>query len=120
MTTTDTNKAHLLALLEGIAKGQLLDAFDRYYAADCVMKENGKTDEARVGKAANRAYEEYFATNATFHEFRLGHVVADGDVTGYDAFMKFTIDGHDIERHQFAKQVWRDGQIVEETFFYEG
>jgi hypothetical protein len=119
MSTTETNKQNLQNILQAIGEGRLLEAFDTYYAQNCVMKENGQHDESRVGKEANRKYEEFFANNAEFHDFQLGHIVADGDVTGYDAFMDFTINGQRVKRHQFAKQVWEDGKIVEETFFYE-
>lgn len=113
------NKTALLDLLDGIATGRLLEVFDRYYADDVVMSENGAEDPERVGKAKNRAYEEVFATNATWFGARLGDVVADGDTTGYRMWMDFEIFGNRITRDQWALQQWKDGQIVRETFFYK-
>lgn len=45
-------------LIDGILKGDILGAFDRFYADDVGMSENGV--DQRVGKAACRAYEEAF------------------------------------------------------------
>jgi len=118
MSTTEQNRQNIQAVINGITSGQLLEAFDKYYASNCVMRENGQHNPERVGKEANRAYEAYFVENATFHGVEVGAVVADGDTTGYDMKMDFTIGGQRVQRHQWATQTWKDGQIVDEVFFY--
>ena len=51
-----SNRDNVQAVIDGILKGDILGTFDRLYADDVVMSENG-VDE-RVGKAACRSYEE--------------------------------------------------------------
>lgn len=118
MSTTETNKTNVQALIEGITTGRLLEAFERFYADDVVMSENGVHDEARVGKTKNRAYEEAFVGNSTWHGVKIGPVIADGDTTAYEMWMDATVFGNRVTRTQWAVQQWRDGKIVKETFFY--
>ncbi len=116
-TKTD-NRAHLHELIEGITSGQLLDKFEKFYADDIVMSENGVDDPSRHGKEANRAYETYFVNNSQWHGVKVGPVIADGDHTAYEMWMDFTIDGQRVTRTQWAVQTWNDGQIVREVFYY--
>jgi hypothetical protein len=53
-----TYKQKSQALHDMIFSGQLMEAFEKYYHADVVMQEIG--EEPRVGKDANRAYEQKF------------------------------------------------------------
>ena len=83
----------------------------RYYS------ENG-ADERR-GKAANRAYEEAFVSNVTFHGVALGRVLVDGDSSAYEMTLEFTPKGGGrVVQRQVAVQSWRDGKIVRETFYH--
>ncbi len=108
------------ALNSMILQGQIMEAFDKYYADDLVMQENN--GEPRVGKATNRAYEEAFVNGLT--AFNGAEVKAlavneeDGTVM-VQWWMAFTHkDYGDIDRHQVCVQRWKDGQIVHERFFY--
>jgi len=105
-------------LNNGILTGRLLEVFDKYYADDVVMSENGVEDESRVGKANNRAFEEYFVNNATFHGARVDKVIVDGNEVAVTWWMDIEMGGNRFQRTQVAVQSWRDGQIVKETFFY--
>jgi hypothetical protein len=116
---TAANRASLLALVEGITTGKLLDAFDRYYHDDVVMQENAEEDPKRIGKAANRAAEEYFVQNAEFHGVKLGAVIVDGDHSAYEMWMDFSMGGNRITHTQVAVQTWKDGRIVKEVFYYK-
>ncbi len=59
-------KHQVQAVINGILAGKLLETFVAYYADDVVMSENRKDE--RVGKAANREYEEKFVGNVQeFH-----------------------------------------------------
>lgn len=118
MSNTETHRAHLIALIEGITSGRLMEVFERYYADDVVMSENGAEDPARVGKDNNRAYEQYFVDHAEWHGVSVGPVIADGDVTAYQMWMDMTFHGVRSQRDQLAVQTWKDGQIVKETFYY--
>jgi hypothetical protein len=119
MSTSETNRANLMELLNGLSTGRLMEVFDKFYADDIVMSENGSDDPSRHGKEKNRAYEAYFAAHAEWHGARLGPVLADGDHTAYGMWMDFTLNGQRITRDQWSVQTWRDGQIVHEAFYYK-
>ncbi len=109
--------SHVQAVIDGIKKGQILETFDRYYADDVVMSENG-ADE-RVGKAANRAYEEAFVNGVTFHGAEVGEVIVDGDRCAVEWVFDLTPKGGErVQQRQVAVQVWRDGKVVRETFYH--
>ncbi len=101
-----------------ILSGQALEAFDRYYAEGVVMQEN--SDAPTIGKAENRAREvAYFGQIEAFH----GASVDATAVTGDTSFSQWTTDitfkpGVRVKGTQVAKRTWKDGQIVEERFFY--
>ena len=64
------------ALYQMINSGQLLDAFEKYYAEDVVMQEIGEAP--RVGKAVNREYEEKFVNYlAEVHGGGIDNMIAD-------------------------------------------
>ncbi len=105
------------AVIDGILKGEILETFDRFYADDVVMSENGA--EERVGKAANRAYEEAFVNGVTFHGAEVGEVLVDGDRAAVEWTFDLTPDGGErTKQRQVAVQVWKDGQIARETFYH--
>ncbi len=116
--TTERNRTAVQDLIQGILTGQLLDKFEQHYADDIVMSENGDPEQTRTGKDANRAYEQAFVANATFHDVSVGPVVADGDITAYEMTMDMTVFGDRVKRTQWAVQTWKDGQIVREVFHY--
>jgi hypothetical protein len=62
-----------------IVKGQMREAFDKYYADDCQMQEND--DAPCVGKAANLERELKAWAMAEKFAARRVHSAADGDVT---------------------------------------
>lgn len=118
MSITDTNRANLNDLLQKIQTGQLMAGFEQYYSDDVVMSENGAEDPSRVGKEANRGYEQYFVDHSEWFGVRVDAVLADGDTTAYQMWMDFAMDGQRMQRSQFAVQEWQDGKIVKETFHY--
>ena len=113
-------RENVLALNNMILQGQILEAFDKFYADDVVMQENN--GEPRVGKAANRAYEEAFVTGLTgFHGADIKALAVDDEdgVAMVQWWMSFSHkDYGDIDRHQVCVQHWKNGQIVKEQFFY--
>ena len=110
-------RSDVQCVIDGILKGEILETFDRYYADDVVMSENG-ADE-RAGKAANRAYEEAFVNGVTFHGAEVGAVLVDGDRSAVEWTFDLTPNGAErVKQRQVAIQVWRNGQIVRETFYH--
>jgi len=67
-------RENVLAVIDGIQDGKVLETFDKYYSDDVIMSENGA--DPRVGKAVNRAYEQAFVDNVEFHGARVGQVVS--------------------------------------------
>jgi len=102
-----------------ILEGQILPAFEQYYADDVVMTDQGQ--EPRVGKAINRQYEEAFVNGLT--EFRGAEVKAVAvDEEKGKAFVEWHFDFTHADYgsqtyDQVAVQTWEGGQIVEERFY---
>jgi ketosteroid isomerase-like protein len=110
-------RENVQAVIDGIQRGEILKTFDRFYADDVVMSENGV--DPREGKAANRVYEEAFVEGVTFHGAAVGEVLVDGDRSAVEWTFDLTPNGGErVQQHQVAIQTWRDGKIVRETFYH--
>ena len=103
-----------------LSKGQLLDAFEKYYHDDVVMVE--PTGELRKGKTANREYEKNFVSYVKeFHGMGVNSITSNEEqgVTMVESWMDVTFgDGNRVKMEQVAVQNWRDGQIIHERFYY--
>ncbi len=106
-----------------ILQGQILPAFDKYYADDVVMQDNDK--EPRVGKAASREFEEQFVNGLTdFRGAEVKAVAVDAEDADNGVVMsEWTMDySHqafgDVQLEQVSVQRWKDGQIVHERFYH--
>jgi len=101
-----------------ILKGQILEAFDRFYGDEVVMQENSQPPT--VGKSANRAREEQFVGSvAELHEIKVAKSGVNGDTT----FSLWVIDatykgGPRVRQEQVAVRTWKDGKVVREQFFH--
>ena len=107
------------ALNQQILDGQILPAFETYYAADVVMIDAGQPP--REGKDVNRKYEEVFVNGLT--EFRGAEVKSVAfDEANNKAFVEWHFDfTHsdfgDQKYDQVAVQTWDGDQIKEERFY---
>jgi len=111
------NRESVKALVDGIVSGRIIETFDRLYADDVVMSENGQQEWA--GKAVNRKREEEFANGVTFHGATAGAVLVDGDHSAYEMTLDFTPEGgRRVVQKQAAVQTWRNGKIVREVFYH--
>ncbi|HSP16369.1 MAG TPA: nuclear transport factor 2 family protein [Thermoanaerobaculia bacterium] len=101
-----------------IAGRKLVEGIDRFYDDNVVMTESAS--QSTAGKAANRERERVFVDgltkwNATLHDTVI-------DETRGVALSRWTIEydhtqfGAGVLR-QIAAQQWRDGRIVEESFY---
>lgn len=112
-----SNRESVQAVIDGILSGAILETFDRYYADDVVMSENGI--EERVGKAVNREYEQAFVDNVEFHGATVGRVLVDGDHAAVEWVFDLTPKGAErTVQKQIAVQTWRGGQVVREDFYH--
>lgn len=101
-----------------VLAGQIIEAFDRYYADDVVMQENAATPTA--GKAANREREiKFLESIEQFHGAQcLGSATA-GDTSYSEWVLDVTFKGGvRVKLEQVAVRRWRHGQVVHERFYY--
>ncbi len=111
-------QSQVQAVIDGVLTGRILETFDRYYADDVVMSENGK--DARVGKPANREYEIQFLDNVQeFHGAKVGRVIVEGDHAAVEWAFDITFkDGNRVQMEQVAVQTWKDDKIIREDFYH--
>ena len=107
-------------LNKAILSGDILNAFDKFYADDVVMQENDS--EPFVGKAVNRKREEDFVNSvAEFHGAKLIGEAVNGDRSysewEYDVTFK---NGPRTKLQQVASRLWKGGRVVHERFYYKG
>ncbi|WP_114750331.1 nuclear transport factor 2 family protein [Pleomorphovibrio marinus] len=113
-------KENVEKLNQMILDGEILDAFEKFYAEEIVMQDN--ETPAREGKDANRKFEQDFVNNLT--EFRGAEVKnimisEDAGVAAVEWFMDYSHkEWGDRTYTQVAVQRWKDGKIVSEKFFY--
>lgn len=105
-----------------ILQGKILEAFDKFYADDIVMEEDGKE---RVGKEANREYEEQFVNSLeAFHaaDIKARAVDEENNVTFSEWFNDMTLEGVGrVQQQQVSVRTWNeDGQITHEKFYKLG
>lgn len=105
-------------LNELILGGKALDGFERFYAEDCVMQENG--EPPTVGKDANRRREqEFFDSLSEFHGAEVRGTGAGDGVTFSEWLFDVSFkDGPRKKLEQTAVRRWKDGKIVHERFYY--
>jgi len=101
-----------------ILTGNPMDAFDKYYHEDVVMQEN--SNPPTVGKAANRKREiQAMQQVAAFHGAQVKAVPVGDNVTMVEWEMDVTYEGAArMKICQVAVQRWKDGQIINERFYY--
>ena len=101
-----------------IQRGEILPAFERYYAEDVVMQEN--SDPQFEGKAVNRDREQAFVDSVQqVHGIKL---VASA-IHGNTAFGEWLFDvtfkgGGRVKMEQVSVRRWRDGKVASERFYY--
>lgn len=113
-----TLKESIHALNQQILAGDMLGAFEKFYADEVVMQEN--EGELLTGKTACRAHEEAFVGNITaFRGAAVKNVLLSDDIAVVAWHFDF---GHALwgrrNYDQVAVQRWRNGRIVNEKFYY--
>ncbi len=100
-----------------IQSGQILDAFEKYYAEDIVMQDQGF--EPWVGKDLNREREKDFVNNIT--EFRQGELVhsavGDGVTMSVWQFDYTHTEWGVVKYEQVSVRHWENGLITNERFY---
>jgi len=106
-------------LNQAILAGDILNAFEKFYADDVVMHENDSPPF--TGKSVNRKREEDFVNSVQeFHEARLLGEAVNGDTSysewEYDLTFK---SGIRTKLQQVAARRWKNGQVSHERFYYK-
>jgi SnoaL-like protein len=106
-------------LNQAILAGNILNAFETYYADDVVMQEN---DSTFTGKGVNRKREEDFVNSVQeFHGAKLLGEAVNGDTSysewEYDVTFK---NGTRTKLQQVASRRWKNGLVSHERFYYKG
>ena len=106
-------------LNQAILAGDILNAFETYYAEDVVMHENDS--QPFTGKSVNRKREQDFVNSVQdFHEARLLGEAVNGDTSysewEYDLTFK---SGIRMKLQQVAARRWKNGQVSHERFYYK-
>jgi hypothetical protein len=105
-------------LNQSILSGKVMEAFEKFYAHDCVMQEN--SEAPRVGKDVNREFERAFMDSVQeFHGASLLGSAVNADRTysewEYDITFK---GGKRMKMNQIAVRQWKNGQVAHERFYY--
>lgn len=103
-----------------LAKGKMLEAFDKYYDENVVMTE--ATGESRKGKAANRKFQtDFMAMIKEYHGAGVSAITSnekDG-ITMVESWMDVTMnDGKRSKMEEVAVQKWKGDHIINERFYY--
>jgi len=102
-----------------IQQGQVLEAFDKFYAVNVTMQEN--ENEPTEGKEACRLNEIAFVNGITeFRKAEIKNVVISDGVSVVEWHFDFTHADWGIRNYvQVSVQRWnQDGQIINEKFYY--
>jgi len=103
-----------------VGQGQMLEAFEKFYAENVVMEEpmSGKTE----GKDANRAREEqWIAGLAEMHGGGVTGITANEEegITMTESWMDASFkDGSRVKMEEVSVKKWEGDQIVHERFYY--
>jgi hypothetical protein len=104
-----------------INSGQLLEAFEKYYAENVVMQEMGEAP--REGKETNRAYEIGFLNSIeAVHGAGVNNITSDESksVVMVENWMDLTFKGgHRVKLEQVCVQQWEGEQIINERFYHK-
>ena len=105
-------------LAKMISEGKILEAFDKYYSDNVSMQEN--EEAPRLGKVANRKYEEAFVNGiAEVHDSKILGIAVGDNYSTIESYMDVTHkDWGRVARTQVAVQRWQNGKIVTEKFYY--
>lgn len=106
------------ALNQQVLAGDLMGAFEKFYADDIVMQEN--STEPFVGKDVNRKRELEFVNSVEqFHGAKVLASASNGDTSFSEWEMDVTFKGGGrVKLAQTAVRKWKDGQVAQERFYY--
>lgn len=117
--TNEELKAALADMHSLLAKGDFLEAMERYLHDDVTLQE--AEDPPKQGKAYCMDLERKLLEDvAAFGGYSVSSVGFGDDITFYEAVMEYTLkDGTDVRVVQCVVDRWRDGKIISERFYHK-
>ncbi|HME09098.1 MAG TPA: nuclear transport factor 2 family protein [Bryobacteraceae bacterium] len=114
--TVRENVNNLIRLVE---QGKFLEAIQEFYAQDASMQENN--EPPRQGLAKLLEHERQVLTRfKEMHVSRAESVLVDGNLAAINWTFEYTVpDGRRFRLEEVAFQVWQDGKIIRERFYYD-
>ena len=114
-----TNLERAKNLYNQVAQGQLMEAFETYYAENVIMVEPKGTREGK--DACRKSEEEFMSSVEAFHGMEVKAIAEDNDKE--KVLIEVTMDltfkgGNRVVMEQVSVQKWENGQIVHERFYY--
>ena len=114
-----TNLERAKDLYNQVGQGQLMQAFETYYAENVIMEEPKGTREGK--NVCRKSEEEFLSSVEAFHGMEIKAIAEDssnGKVL-IEVSMDLTFKGGSrMSMEQVASQKWENGQIVHERFYY--
>ena len=115
-----TNLERLQDLYDRMSQGQMMEAFEDYYAENVQVTEaNG---EVRDGKQAQRsAIQQWQGMIKEMHGMGNGSPMSNeaSGQTSIESWFEATFqDGNRMKMEEVCVQNWQDGKIVKERFYY--
>ncbi len=104
-----------------VNSGQLMDAFEKFYAEDVVLVE--PTGDKFVGKEAARQHEiEFLGKVEAFHGAGISKITSNEEeaTTCAEVWMEVTFKGMDapMKLEQVAVKQWEGDQVKHERFYF--
>lgn len=103
-----------------ILQGQVMDAFEKFYAENVSMSDNNQNP--MIGKDANRERELAFVNGVSeWLGAEVLAVTATGDVTMVEWMFHYKHkEWGEKKYYQVAVQRWENGKIIDERFYFSG
>lgn len=109
------NVQKLISLAE---QGKFMEAIQEFYAEDATMQENNAPP--RVGLEALLENERRFLGSIKEIKSRVDSFVVDGNHAAINWVFEITnLKGQKISLNEIAYQLWQDGKIIREKFYYD-
>jgi hypothetical protein len=109
------NVQKLIALAE---QGKFMEAIQEFYAEDATMQENNAPP--RVGLAALLENERRFLASIKGITGKVDSFIADGNRAAINWIFEVTnLKGQKTTLNEIAYQLWQDGKIIREKFYYD-
>jgi ketosteroid isomerase-like protein len=114
-----STRERVLELVTYVKAGRIPEAIEEFYADEVAMQENRQPPTE--GKVANLARERAFSDSVErWHEVTARSVAVDGDQALIEWVFDYTTkEGRRLRMEEIAQQIWRDGRIERERFFYD-